>query len=277
MRSKGQGYQLRVGALFRVMAPTHSRIHTLRLPPLLSRWKPQILEMALIIGAYLVYLVTRGLIFSDTGETALQNAERVVSVEKALGFFWEPGWQAWAIDNVEILVTILNWAYIITYWPIIFTLAIVVFLTNRPLYYYFRTVIVTTLVFALVVFLVFPVSSPFDLTAYFVDTIQTFGPSFYASPEMAPYYNTNAAMPSLHFSWTVILAVLLLRTFRGWLKLAGLLYPVVAFFAITITGNHFILDAIAGGLLAAMSFAVVELVGRRHRYLPRLWASSFPP
>ena len=235
------------------------------------------MELALIFGAYLVYLFTRGLIFSDTDETAFRNAERVVSVEKALGVFWEPGWQAWAIDHAEFMVTILNWAYIITYWPIVFALAVVVFLIDRPLYYYFRTVIMITLVFALVVFLVFPVSSPFDLTVYFVDTIQTFGPSFYASPEMATYYNTNAAMPSLHFSWTVILAVLLLRNLRGWLKLAGLLYPVLTFFAITITGNHFILDAVAGGLLAAVSFAVVELAGCRRRYLPRLWSGSSPP
>jgi hypothetical protein len=36
---------------------------------------------------------------------------------------------------------------------------------------------------------------------------------------------------------------------------------VLTFFAIVLTGNHFILDAIAGGILAGLSFGVV-LVAR---------------
>lgn len=80
---------------------------------------------------------------------------------------------------------------------------------------------------------------------------------------MAPFYNTNAAMPSLHFTWTVVLGVLLVRRLRGALKLLGAAYPALTFFAITITGNHFIVDAIAGGALAAASLALVELWSRR--------------
>ena len=95
------------------------------------------------------------------------------------------------------------------------------------------------------------------------NTIQALGPAFYGSSEMAHLYNSHAAMPSLHFSWTVILGVLFVRTFRGWFKALGLLYPVLTFFAITLTGNHFILDAVAGGLLAVAAFAVMELGVRR--------------
>ena len=191
-----------------------------------------------------------------------------MSAERSLGFFWEPGWQAWALDNALVLVRFLNWAYIITYWPIVLTLVLVVFIIDRPLYYYYRTVVMINLAFALVVFMVFPVASPFDIQD-FVDTIQVYGPAFYGSPEMATYYNTNAAMPSLHFSWTVILGVLFVRWLKGWLKLLGLAYPVMTFFAITITGNHFILDAIAGGILAGVAFAVMELWVRRR--LSPLW------
>ena len=239
------------------------------MPEVLWRWKPQILELVLIIGAYLVYVLTRGLIFSETDQTALANAQRFVATERYLGFFWEPGWQAWAIDNALMLVRFLNWAYIITYWPVVFSLVLVVFVVNRPLYYYYRTVVIINLAFALVVFTVFPVASPFD-TPPLRDTIQEFGPTFYGGSEMATYYNTNAAMPSLHFSWTVILGVMFLRWLKGWLKLLAMAYPVMTFFAITITGNHFILDAIAGGILAAIAFAVMELwVRLRHSPLWR--------
>ena len=45
--------------------------------------------------------------------------------------------------------------------------------------------------------------------------------------------------------------------------MTGLLYPVMTFFSITLTGNHFILDAVAGGLLAGVSFGAVLLLQRR--------------
>ena len=137
---------------------------------------------------------------------------------------------------------------------------------------------VINLVFALVIFMLFPVTSPFNITEYFVNTIQELGPSFYGSPEMASFYNARAAMPSLHFSWTIILGVLFFRTFKGWFKITGVLYPVVTFLAITITGNHFILDAIAGGILAIVSFVLMELgfrggFSRGRRQMITLWES----
>ena len=95
-----------------------------------------------------------------------------------------------------------------------------------------------------------------------MDTIQAFGPAFYGSETMAAYYNTSAAMPSLHFSWTVILGVYCWRTLPGGFKAVGLLYPVMTFFAITVTGNHFMLDAVAGGALAGLSFGLVETYRR---------------
>ena len=51
--------------------------------------------------------------------------------------------------------------------------------------------------------------------------------------------------------------------------LLGVLYPAVTLVAITVTANHYIMDAIGGGLLIAASFAVMELVNRRRRFLPK--------
>ena len=82
---------------------------------------------------------------------------------------------------------------------------------------------------------------------------------------MAPLYNTYAAMPSLHFTWTAVLGILLIRRSPGVLKLLGVAYPTLTFFAITMTGNHFIVDAIAGGVLAGVSLGLMELWTRRRR------------
>ena len=232
---------------------------------LLREWKPHLVELGLIIGFYVLYLLTRGLIFSQLDQTGLHNAHRVVSVEMGIWVFWEPAWQAWTLEYAEFVVAVLNWVYVVTYWPIVLGVGLVLYIKNRSRFYYYRTVVALSLVFALTIFAVFPVSPPFEMTAHFVDTIQTLGPALYGSPEMGVFYNTNAAMPSLHFCWTVILGVLFLRSLPGRAKYLGTLYPGVTFLAITITGNHFILDAVAGGLLAGVAFAIVEW-GLRERF-----------
>jgi hypothetical protein len=232
---------------------------------LLREWKPHAAELGLIIGFYLFYLITRGLFYSQLAEVGLQNAQRVVSLERRFGIFWEPAWQAWMLGHAEALVVVLNWVYIITYWPVVLGVGLVLYIKNRTRFYYYRTVVSVSLVFALLVFVLVPVSPPFDITAHFVDTIQILGPSVYGGPAMAATYNTDAAMPSLHFCWTLILGVLFVSSLRGWSKLLGVLYPSMTFLAITITGNHFISDAVAGALLAGVAFVIVEL-GFRERF-----------
>ena len=258
------------------MASLQSRVDKLPLLPVLWRWRADIFEPLLYIGVYSVYLITRGLVFPDES-TALANADRVISLEKTLGIFWEPGWQSWALDNTEPLVVFLNWTYLITYFPVVLGLALVLFITNRQLYYYFRNVIMITLAIALVVFMVFPLAPPLKVPTYFVDTIQALGPSFYGGSNTSNIANTDAAMPSLHFTWTIILGVLLVRALDKRLKVLGVLYPTMTFFAITITANHFIVDAIAGGLLAAVSFTIMLGIQRGvflRRWWPRLKAVS---
>ena len=218
-------------------------------------------EVSLFIGAYLVYLLTNGLVHADTRSVGLVNGDRIVSLQKELGFLWEPGWQSWAVENVKALVVMMNWVYIITYWPVIIVAAAVLFIRNRRKYNFYRTVVFVDLAGALLTFMLFPVASPFAIPGVeLLDTIQEYGPKFYGSEDMASYYNISAAMPSLHFSWTVIMAVLFWRSLSSWRRVLGLLYPALTFFAIVLTGNHFILDAIAGGALAATAFGVVWLL-----------------
>ncbi|MCI0902941.1 MAG: phosphatase PAP2 family protein [Chloroflexi bacterium] len=218
-------------------------------------------EITLFIGAYLVYLLTNGLVHADTRAVGVVNGEKIVSLQRDLGFLWEPGWQSWALENVKALVVTMNWVYIITYWPVILLAALVLFVKDREKYHFYRTVVFINLAGALVTFMLFPVASPFAIPSIeLLDTIQEFGPRSYGSEDMASLYNISAAMPSLHFSWTVILGVLFWRSFRGRRRFFGLLYPVLTFFAIVLTGNHFILDAVAGGVLAGLAFGVVWLL-----------------
>ena len=125
-----------------------------------SPWRFHLLELALYLGAYLVYLLTRGLIFSDP-QVALSNADRIISAERTLRIFWEPGWQAWTIAHAPALVAFFNWVYILTYWPIVLGLGLILYRFRRPAYGYYRTVIVINLVLALLIFMLFPLAPPY--------------------------------------------------------------------------------------------------------------------
>lgn len=236
----------------------------------LLRWRSHLLELALYAGAYATYLAIRGLFYADLEAQALDNTRRVIQLEQQVGIGWEGGWQSWVVAHAQPLVLALNWLYILTYWPVILATAAVLYCANRGEYRYYRRVVVVSLALALAAFALFPLAPPFRAAGHLpepiLDTIQAFGPTVYGGPEMARYYNTMAAMPSLHFTWTAILGVLFLRRTRGWVRAAGILYPAATFFAIIITGNHYILDAAAGGLLAAVGFAAVEVWGRRRAW-----------
>lgn len=237
-----------------------------RLTAVLTGWRRHLLEFSLYPAAYLLYLLTREL--AGGGErAALANAAALIALERYLGLFIEPAMQQWVIDYARPLAVALNWVYILTYWPVILTAALLCYILRRRAYYYYRSVLVVNLAMALAVFALFPAAPPFK-TPYLLDTIQAYGPAFYGGPGMAAFYNTNAAMPSLHFSWTCILGVLFLRELPGRFKALGLTYPILTFAAIIITGNHFILDAVAGAVLAALAFAVVELARRVTYQLP---------
>ena len=219
-------------------------------------WVGHGLELSLYLGLYLLYLGLRGLALG--GEAlALANTQRVIGWELALGLFREPAWQQWALVNAEPLVRLLNWVYILTYWPIILVSALPVYLWRRSTYYRYRNLILVHLALALTLFVLFPTAPPFK-TAHLVDTIQLYGPTFYGSPEMARFYNTNAAMPSLHFSWTCILGVLILREVKGWYRLLGAAYPLLTLTAIVLTGNHFIADAVVGVALVGVAYGLAR-------------------
>ena len=235
----------------------------------LRTWLSHLRELLIIASAYWLYMYTKALVFSDFEATALANASTIISLEKSLGFYWEPHWQAWAITSARALVVFFNWVYIITFWPIILGTALVLYFANRPRYRYYRNIVLFSFGFALLGFMLFPLAPPRMVAEHFVDTIKAFGPAFYASREFANYYNAYAAMPSLHFSWTIMFGILFLRTRNNGVRVLGILYPAMTLLAITITANHYIMDAVGGALLITAAFIVVEL-GMRRRLLLRL-------
>lgn len=223
---------------------------------------PPVREAAMIVGAYFLYMLIRKLIVSDTS-SAFENADRVVGLERSLGVHWEPAWQEWALNGDPDLILFFNWLYIVTFMPILISTAVATYVLDRRMYMHYRNVFFVSFGVALAMFAVFPLAPPRMLPGI-EDTIDSFGPAFYASRELAFYYNAFAAMPSLHFAWSLIFGFMFFNCRWFFLKFLGVLYPFATLLAITITGNHYLLDAVGGGVVMVASLLAVTFIGVRY-------------
>ena len=230
---------------------------------------PHAKEIALVVGAYFAYMYTRQLAFPNVEAQAFVNAVRVVEFEKGIRLFWEVAFQNWMLDHARFAIHVLNWAYVITFWPIVLTTALIFYFVDRNTYRIYRSILLLSFGVALVVFMLFPLAPPrFVHWEGFVDTVKAFGPGFYSNREAQSYFNAYAAMPSIHFGWTVLFGYLFYQTGIRWLKVAAILYPAITLVAIVGTGNHYIVDSL-GGIGVILTAALLYRFVIRRRPLER--------
>jgi hypothetical protein len=139
---------------------------------------------------------------------------------------------------------------------------------SRPGYYRpLRTGLVLINVFGMAVFWLYPMAPPRLLSpgAYqdVVANTHAFG-SWHAGT-LATAANQLAAMPSLHMAWAAWSAYAVWWVFRDrrWVWLVWL-YPLVTAVSVMATGNHYLLDVLAG--LLTFVVAMVAAI-----YWPAVW------
>ena len=110
----------------------------------------------------------------------------------------------------------------------------------------------------------------------FVDTLERFGSLWsFDSGTMQKISNQYAAMPSLHFAWSLWCALLLFPVLRHWwTKALAALYPVATLFAVVVTANHYWLDAAGGAVCLGAGYALGGLVTRRWEKRPAAEAAA---
>jgi len=164
--------------------------------------------------------------------------------------------------------------------------------TQRAKYTLTRDAFLISGALALVVYWLYPMAPPrelpdlavrFDTAAPsyvtgFIDTLRVHLGYAYDTQSTRAFVNPYAAMPSLHFGWDLLLGIGMVWAFWGrrwmWVMVPiGIALPTLQVFAITITGNHFFLDAVAG---AAVSLVAIPLAVAMSRWVyPRLGEMIF--
>ncbi len=126
-----------------------------------------------------------------------------------------------------------------------------------------RNALVAINLLGFVVFWLFPVAPPRMLDGFtdVVSSTHAFGS--WHDGALASQANQLAAMPSLHIAWALWCTVAVWQlTRRRLLRALGVLYPCLTGFAVLATGNHYVLDVVAGAALVAVAFACVSRAPR---------------
>ena len=195
---------------------------------------------------------------SAHGETeAFRNAGHVWDLERTLHLPGEGAVQSVLLHS-QTLVQVANTYYATVHFPA--TLLFLLWLYRwRPRHYVWSRRILAALTgAALALHLLFPLAPPRMLPpAGLIDTGQVYGPTVYGdTPATDSMANQFAAMPSLHFGWSLWCGVAIaIIAPRMWMKALGLLHPLFTVSAIVATGNHWVLDAVGGAAVVAAGFA----------------------
>jgi hypothetical protein len=233
------------------------------------RLGPQVVVVAVSILAYFaVRGLTEGAI--ATGE---RNARSLLRLESALGLDLERGLQAFVLDR-PFLTDLANWVYIWAHWPVVVATLVWLARRHRDDYFELRNAMIISGAIGLVIFATFPVAPPRLWDPSYVDTV-TIRSNSYRLLQPPALVNKYAAMPSLHFGWNLLVGLVWARHGRRPLTtLLAVLMSAAMAFAVVATANHWLLDAVVGGLVA-LGGLVIERA--RRRWIARRFARGQPP
>jgi hypothetical protein len=222
-------------------------------------------EIGLVALAFLLYFLVRGSVVQREAE-ALRNATNIIDIERSLGFFWEPDLHA-AILDYGALIQLFNAIYFWLDFPVIVAVGLWMYFLHRQQYTVARDAVLASGAIALVVYHLFPVAPPRLLPPEygfgFVDTVNEYSNFSYQAQAAQPFVNPYAAVPSLHYGWQLLVGgILIWTTGNLWLRVLGVFMPIGQFTAILLTANHYILDAMAGAVVALMGLLLAMALQR---------------
>ncbi|NUP22949.1 MAG: DUF2029 domain-containing protein [Streptomyces sp.] len=246
-----------------------ARFRHIPLVPFLRRVisRPNLLfELLLIRVTYYAYaqirLAAAGGSNSAGRVTAEQHGAEIHSIERALHIDIEH-WANHAVVRVDWLRNFFDFYYESFHFGVPLTILAVLYWRRPVDYRWARSAIGFATVFALVGFWLYPLAPPRLMPGLgFIDTVH--GPQDFTQPDygtLTELTNQYAAMPSLHFGWSLWcgLVVLVLAP-RWWMKALGVLHPLFTVTAIVVTGNHWVLDAVGGAAVVGAGFGMTYLL-----------------
>jgi len=211
-------------------------------------------QFLILLACYAAYDLAR-IAVSGREALAVANGQAIINAEKALHLYLEPTIQTMA-SHVHVLVELMDWFYGSIHLPATILVLALIYLYRHETFAFFRNVFLTMNLLAMTIFAVFPVAPPRLVpTSGVVDTLYLYSTTNYRSGILSFVTDQYAALPSLHIGYALFLSLaIFLLTKNRLARVLAAVYPVVVLAAILITGNHYLLDAVAGVVVLAVAF-----------------------
>jgi hypothetical protein len=222
------------------------------------------IELAVWGGLYAAYLAVRMVAIS--GEAgAMANAREIVDVERYTGLLIETDVQGW----LEPLHGFFSAYYMLMFGPLVAATLVGLALRRRDAYTELSRALLLAIAIASVVFVVFPAAPPRLIPELGIaDTVGLAG-SHDTGSFGGVKFNPYAAMPSMHVGWSLLVGLPLFGVARRrWLKALAAAHPALMTVTVVATGNHYLLDAVAGAAIALVALALVRRYGSRAQAQP---------
>lgn len=221
-------------------------------------------ELLMWVAFYGAYLAIRG--FAIGAEpTAMSNARGLIDVERALGIFHEAQIQ----DLFSPVVDLLSLYYMLGFGPLVGVVLIWLAAADRRTYTWLRTALFVSVAIAGVIHVLLPMAPPRLVDGLGIaDTVGLAGGHDQGS-FMGISFNPYAAMPSMHVGWSLLIGLAGRRAARSAaLRLFFLVHPALMALTVVATGNHYLLDGVAGVTVVATALLLITAVRRTGRLVP---------
>jgi membrane-associated phospholipid phosphatase len=239
-------------------------------------WKDFGRQLMIWFGFLAVYQIARGLSGHDVA-LARAHGHWIINAENRIGDLFELTFQKAAASS-HWLEFAVSWTYWMSEFTVLGLALLWVYLRRHDHFRNFRNWVLLTGVIALVGYVVYPTAPPRMFpNEGFIDMLARFASLNHGSGVIEFASNQYAAMPSLHAADALIVGITLAYIVKHWwAKVLWLLWPAWVCFSVMATANHFWLDCLAGGLVAAVAGAVIHR-RRLHALIHRFVSISPEP
>ena len=233
------------------------------------RWLREVVLVGAVYGAY---ELSRGLRNGAT-QIATRNGHDILHWEQSLDLAPEKLFTH-ALISVTPLAVAAAYFYSTMHYVITPLVLVWMYRSHAAHYRTARTALAFSTILGLVVFYIVPTAPPRLLAGagipdalFDVRNWGWWGGEGSVPRGLGGLTNQFAAMPSLHVGWALWCGFLLARyASRTWVRALGVLYPLVTTFVVLATGNHYLLDAVAGAavMVVGAGLALAAKAGLHH-------------
>lgn len=215
-------------------------------------------QFGVVLAAFSSYELLRRAI-TPNWPVALAHAREVWSWERFAHLRWEEPLQQ-AFLTMPQLVRAMNLFYLVGHFVLTGLFFCWLYRRSPSGFRIFRDGFLLATAVALTVHWAFPTAPPRLAGLGLEDTLHRLSGIEIGSQASSAFSNPVAAVPSLHVGWALGLGVgLAIYGRRVAVRVAGALYPLAVALTVVVTGNHFVLDALAGMAVMGAGLAAAKI------------------